>query len=214
MCYTKHIKNICSNIYSSGGVPFLMSHLSYRNFLICKDSTSVNKYCISVNNDISLLKHSTFFIDYKYSKWTIERPSSSPHRAIEFLEDIINQEKHYELESIVRTEQPIIYLDSPRINTKINIPRDTLSTLYSYTCIDYIQIKKYGLYHTGKNIGNFKVPMFECNQEIVFTPYVENKNIRLLMSIKIKNNDLTPSRYSLDISEHYALPDFLYLGLK
>lgn len=199
MCYTKYIKNVCSNVFSNNGKPFLNHSLCYKNFLICNNNTQ--KYCISVNKDISLLKNTSFFMDYRLGQWKIERPNNMSHRAVLFLEEMLKKE----LENIT----------NPNILTKFKIPSDTISLLYEQCCVDYIQLKNYGLYHTGRNVAELKVPLFECNQELVLTPYKENKNIRLLMSIKIKNNsDLIKSKYSLDISDHYALPPHLYLGLK
>lgn len=97
----------------------------------------------------------------------------------------------------------------------IDVHQETISNIYAKNYIDYIQIRDYGLYHTGRNIANFNVPLFQCEQEIHFIPYFANKNIHLLMSLKPKNiNQIKKSQYSLDISDTLTLPPYLYLGLK
>ena len=115
------------------------------------------------------------------------------------------------------TQKPLTFqeFESTTPLTTIDVNKKTIANLYANNYIDYIQIRDYGLYHTGRNVANFDVPLFECDQEIRFIPYYENKNIHLLMSIKPKNiNNIKKSQYSLDISDTLCLPPHLYLGLK
>lgn len=221
-CYSRYIKNVCSNIYSSSGIPFLNTIVpSYRENLVCTSRNSTFdtiKYCIAINSNVSCIKNTTFFIHQTYGKWCIERPSSLSNKASMFLEDILNNNnngfKMEELKTI--TQKPLNLKDfNIGIPISIDVPKDTISTLYANNCIDYIQVRNYGLYHTGRNIADFNVPLFECEQEIRFVQYYENKNIHLLMSIKPKHiNNIKKSENSLDISDTYSLPSHLYLGLK
>lgn len=221
--YSGYIRNVCSNIYSNNGIPFLNVILpSFKDNLVCSSKNSADKtlkYCISVAGNVSLLKNTTFFMDQRQDKWKMEMQSCLTSAASSYLEDILNgeQQKHKMEELKFITQKPVSAEEfnpaSPL--TIIDVPNNTISNLYTNNYIDYIQIRDYGLYHTGRNIANFDVPLFECDQEIRFIPYYENKNIHLLMSIKLKNiNNIKKSQYSLDISDTLSLPPHLYLGLK
>jgi len=221
--YSGYIRNVCSNIYSNNGIPFLNVILpAFKDNLVCSSKNSSNKplkYCISVAGNVSLLKNTTFFMDQSQDKWKMEMQSCLTTAASSYLEDILNgeQQKHKMEELKFITQKPV---SAEEFNpttplTTIDIPNNTISNLYANNYIDYIQIRDYGLYHTGRNIANFNVPLFQCEQEIRFIPYFSNKNIHLLMSIKPKNiNQIKKSQYSLDISDTLTLPPYLYLGLK
>ena len=219
--YSGYIRNVCSNIYSNNGVPFLNVIIPiFKDNLICTSKNSLNKtlkYCISINDNVSLLKNTTFFMKHCQDKWKMEIHSSLTTSASSYLEDILNgeQQKDKMEELKIITQKPV---SAEEFNIKgvttIYVPQNTISNLYANNYIDYIQIRNYGLYHTGRNVANFNVPLFECEQEIRFIPYYENKNIHLLMSIKPKNiNEIKKSQYSLDISDTLSLPPYLYLGL-
>ena len=219
--YSGYIRNVCSNIYSNNGIPFLNVIIPmFKDNLICTSKNSLNKtlkYCISINDNVSLLKNTTFFMKHCQDKWKMEIHSSLTTSASSYLEDILNgeQQKDKMEELKIITQKPV---SAEEFNIKgvttIYVPQNTISNLYANNYIDYIQIRNYGLYHTGRNVANFNVPLFECEQEIRFIPYYENKNIHLLMSIKPKNiNEIKKSQYSLDISDTLSLPPYLYLGL-
>ena len=158
-------------------------------------------------------------MDQSQDKWKMEMQSCLTSAASSYLEDILNgeQQKHKMEELKIITQKPISAEEFNTIRplTTIDVPKNTIATLYANNYIDYIQIRDYGLYHTGRNVANFDIPLFECDQEIRFIPYYENKNIHLLMSIKPKNiKNIKKAQYSLDISDTLSLPPYLYLGLK
>jgi hypothetical protein len=220
--YSGYIRNVCSNIYSNNGIPFLNVIIPmFKDNLVCTSKNNVDKsikYCISVNSNVSLLKNTTFFMKHCQDKWKMQMHSCLTTAASSYLEDILNreQQKHKMEELKFITQKPISAeeFNSTSPLTTIDVSKNTISNLYANNYIDYIQIRDYGLYHTGRNVANFDVPLFECEQEIRFIPYYENKNIHLLMSIKPKNiNEIKKSQYSLDISDTLSLPPYLYLGL-
>ena len=220
--YSGYIRNVCSNLYSNNGIPFLNVILpSFKDNLVCSSRNSDDKslkYCISVAGNVSLLKNTTFFINQFQDKWKMEMHSSLTTAASFYIEDILNGEQKNKMEELkILMQKPLTNeeFNSTTILTTIDVNKETISNLYANNHIDYIQIRDYGLYHTGRNVANFDVPLFECEQEIRFIPYYENKNIHLLMSIKPKNiNNIKKSQYSLDISDTLSLPPYLYLGLK
>ena len=220
--YSGYIRNVCSNIYSNNGVPFLNVIIPmFKDNLICTSKNSLNKtlkYCISINDNVSLLKNTTFFMDQSEDKLKMKIQSCLTTAASSYLEDILNNEQQKDkMEELKFITQKPVSAEEFNIKgvTTIYVPQNTISNLYANNYIDYIQIRNYGLYHTGRNVANFNVPLFECEQEIRFIPYYENKNIHLLMSIKPKNiNDIKKSQYSLDLSDTLSLPPYLYLGLK
>lgn len=221
--YSGYIRNVCSNIYSNNGVPFLNVILpAFKDNLVCSSKNNIDKslkYCISVAGNVSLLKNTTFFIEQRQDKWKMEMQTCLTSAASFYLENILNNEQQkYKMEELkCITQKPITVqeFDSTTPLTTIDVNKKTIANLYANNYIDYIQIRDYGLYHTGRNVANFDVPLFECEQEMRFIPYYENKNIHLLMSIKPKNiNNIKKSQYSLDISDTLCLPPHLYLGLK
>lgn len=220
--YTRYIRNVCSNIYSNNGMPFLNVILqSFKDNLVCRSKNSADKtlkYCITVAGNVSLLKNTTFFMEQSYDRWKMEMQSCLTSAASTYLEDILNGEEQKnnmeELKSIMQNPLKVDQFSTKPLIT-IDVHEETISKLYANNYIDYIQIRDYGLYHTGRNVANFDVPLFQCEQEIRFIPYYANKNIHLLMSIKPKNiNQIKKSQYSLDISDTLTLPPYLYLGLK
>lgn len=220
--YSGYIRNVCSNIYSNNGMPFLNVILpSFKDNLVCSTKNSADKklkYCISVAGNVSLLKNTTFFMEQSYDRWKMEMQSCLTTAASTYLEDILNGKEQKnnmeELKSIMQNPLTVDQFSTKPLIT-IDVHQETISNLYAKNYIDYIQIRDYGLYHTGRNIANFNVPLFQCEQEIRFIPYFANKNIHLLMSLKPKNiNQIKKSQYSLDISDTLTLPPYLYLGLK
>lgn len=102
----------------------------------------------------------------------------------------------------------------------INIPPDSISRLYQKKGCDYIQISDgYGLYHLGKDICDFGVPLFEIEQQIrIRTKIHTRKNKKgfcsLSVTVACKPKDikkLSPSKYSLD--DKNKLPPLLIYKL-
>ena len=101
---------------------------------------------------------------------------------------------------------PTICQISP--NTRyIDIPSNTIKKLYFAKGCKYIQISDgYGLYHLGKDICGFDVPLFETEQQLrIRTKIHETKNkkgfckLSVTIACQPKNiKELTPSKYSLD----------------
>lgn len=48
----------------------------------------------------------------------------------------------------------------------ISCPNDTIAKAYLAKGVHYIQIEDYGLYHTGKDVCEFGVPIFDCMQRL------------------------------------------------
>jgi hypothetical protein len=88
----------------------------------------------------------------------------------------------------------------------IEIPNDTIKTIYRAKGCYYIQISEYGLYHLGDDIYKFNVPEFIIEQEMRIRTkihYRKGKNgfckLSVTAACKPKNiKHLIKSQYSLD----------------
>ena len=102
-------------------------------------------------------------------------------------------------------------------DTYITVPSDTISKLYDAKNTNYIQISKgYGLFHTGNDICNFGVPLFENEQQIRIRTKIHARNkkgycsISVMASCQPKNiKNIIPSNYSLDCIEKLP-PSLVY----
>lgn len=110
--------------------------------------------------------------------------------------------------SITHEEWINIKKDTNKWDDKyITIPSNSISRLYQEKGCNYIQISDgYGLYHLGKDICDFDVPLFNIEQQIRIRTKIhtiKNKKGFCCLSVTvafqpkdIKN--LLPSKYSLD----------------
>ena len=88
----------------------------------------------------------------------------------------------------------------------IDCPSDTIMKLYGEKGCSYIQISDKGVYHLGKDICDFKVPAFTCEQQLrVRTKIHKRKNkkgfcdLSATVACQPKNiNTLANSEFSLD----------------
>ena len=88
----------------------------------------------------------------------------------------------------------------------LNIPDDTIKSMYNFKKCQYIQISDYGLYHLGNDICNFDVPEFIINSEIRIRTKIhsrKNKNGYCVLSVMaackpVNIKLLNKSKYSLD----------------
>lgn len=88
----------------------------------------------------------------------------------------------------------------------IECPNDTIKKLYFEKGCKYIQISNKGLYHSGTDICDFKVPEFICEQQLrVRTKIHTKKNnkgyckLSVIIACQPKNiKNLENSQYSLD----------------
>jgi hypothetical protein len=88
----------------------------------------------------------------------------------------------------------------------LDCPRDTVQKLYSEKGCIYIQISDKGLYHLGKDVCNFGVPEFICDQQLrIRTKIHTTKNaqgfcrLSVIISCQPKNvKQLLNSDYTLD----------------
>jgi hypothetical protein len=88
----------------------------------------------------------------------------------------------------------------------IACPNDTIKKLYREKGCYYIQISEKGLYHLGKDICNFNVPEFICDQELRIRTKIHTKNnsngyctLSVIVACKPKNiKTLQKSKYTLD----------------
>lgn len=49
----------------------------------------------------------------------------------------------------------------------LEIPPETIAKAYTAKNTHYIQLHRYGLYHTGRDVCDFGVPLFSCQQHIL-----------------------------------------------
>lgn len=89
----------------------------------------------------------------------------------------------------------------------IPIPSDSISKLYKDKGCNYIQISDgYGLYHLGKDVCDFGVPLFNIEQQIRIRTKIHTRKdkkgfcrLSVILACQPKNiKNLTPSKYSLD----------------
>ena len=88
----------------------------------------------------------------------------------------------------------------------INCADITIADLYRAKGCQYIQVDGKGLFHTGKDVCGFGVPLFTCKQQIRIRIKVHSRGLekgKAALSVTaaaqpIKLKDLAPSPYSLD----------------
>lgn len=86
------------------------------------------------------------------------------------------------------------------------VPSDSISKAYATKGSKYIQLRGYGLYHTGNDVCGFNVPFFECEQYVRVRCKRHGKKdatgkhipSSVMMSFTPKLKTLAKSPYSLD----------------
>ena len=161
-------------------------------------------------------------------KWEATKKGKIPIKCRELFNKLINNINLYDGEippfmekSITHEEWINIKKETNKWDDKyITIPSDSISRLYQEKGCNYIQISDgYGLYHLGKDICDFGVPLFNIEQQIrIRTKIHTRKNKKGICSLSVtvacqpKNiKKLAPSKYSLDNKD--KLPPLLIYKL-
>ena len=164
----------------------------------------------------------------KTNKWTATNKGKIPINCRELFNNLINNINLYDGEippfmkkSITHEEWCNIKKETNKWNDKyITIPSDSISKLYQEKNCNYIQISDgYGLYHLGKDICEFGVPLFNIEQQIRIRTKIHTKKNKkgfccLSVTVACQPKDikkLTPSKYSLDNKD--KLPPLLIYKL-
>jgi hypothetical protein len=164
----------------------------------------------------------------KTNKWTATNKGKIPINCRELFNNLINNINLYDGEippfmkkSITHEEWCNIKKETNKWNDKyITIPSDSISKLYQEKKCNYIQISDgYGLYHLGKDICGFGVPLFNIEQQIRIRTKIHTKKNKkgfccLSVTVACQPKDikkLTPSKYSLDNKD--KLPPLLIYKL-
>lgn len=164
----------------------------------------------------------------KTKKWEATKKGKIPIKCRALFNKLINNINLYDGEippfmekSITHEEWINIKKETNKWNDKyITIPSDSISRLYQENGCNYIQISDgYGLYHLGKDICDFGVPLFNIEQQIrIRTKIHTRKNKKgfccLSVTIACQPKDikkLSPSKYSLDNKD--KLPPLLIYKL-
>jgi hypothetical protein len=164
----------------------------------------------------------------KTNKWIATNKGKIPINCRELFNNLINNINLYDGEippfmkkSITHEEWCNIKKETNRWNDKyITIPSDSISKLYQEKNCNYIQISDgYGLYHLGKDICGFGVPLFNIEQQIRIRTKIHTKKNKkgfccLSVTVACQPKDikkLTPSKYSLDNKD--KLPPLLIYKL-
>ena len=202
--YEKKIYNICKNC-----------DINYKPFNTQKEEELAGSSCsIKYNN--------------KTKNWEATKKGKIPNECRKIFNKLINNINLYDgeippfMEKLITHEEWInIKKETNKWDDKyITIPSDSISRLYQEKGCNYIQISDgYGLYHLGKDICNFSVPLFNIEQQIrIRTKIHTRKNKKgyccLSVTIACQPKDikkLAPSKYSLDNKD--KLPPILIYKL-
>ena len=217
--YEKQIYNICKKC-----------DINYKPFNTQKEEELAG---CSTKNDIqcNFIKEKDIGIEIKKSKspdwmqccikynktksWEATQNGKNTIKCRELFNKLINNINLYDGEIPPFMEKSITHKEWINIKKETNkwddkyitIPPDTISKLYNEKGCNYIQISDgYGLYHLGKDICNFDVPLFSIEQQIRIRTKIHktnNKNgfcsLSVMVACKPKNiKKLIPSKYSLD----------------
>jgi hypothetical protein len=145
----------------------------------------------------------------KTKKWEATNKCKIPIKCSELFNKLINNINLYDGEIPLFHEEWInIKKETNKWDDKyITIPSDSISRLYQENGCNYIQISDgYGLYHLGKDICNFGVPLFNIEQQIRIRTKIhtrKNKNGFCILSVTVACQPkdikkLISSKYSLD----------------
>ena len=164
----------------------------------------------------------------KTKKWEATKKGKIPLKCRELFNKLINNINLYDGEippfmekSITHEEWINIKKETNKWDDKyITIPSDSISRLYQEKGCNYIQISDgYGLYHLGKDICDFGVPLFNIEQQIrIRTKIHTRKNkkgfccLSVVVACQPKDiKKLSQSKYSLDNKD--KLPPLLIYKL-
>lgn len=218
--YEKYIHSICKKCYINN-TPFNTQKEDELAGSTSKNDIECN--FIQENNiGIEIKKSKTpdwMQCSIKYNnqtkKWEATKKGKIPDKCRSLFNNLIDNINLYDGDippfienNITHKEWINIKKETNKWNDKyINIPSDSISRLYKEKGCNYIQISDgYGLYHLGKDICEFGVPLFNIEQQLrirtkIHTIKTKKGYCSLSVTVACQPKDikkLIPSEYSLD----------------
>lgn len=155
----------------------------------------------------------------KRRRWTAKPSSLLPKQTVRVFEKLLTNKTLFKgrLPPFM-TRDHMTYTEwseeAPNFSDEyIACPDDTIATAYRARGVHYIQIKNHGLFHTGKDVSGFGVPMFKCSQRLRVRCKRHGKKCRvtgidvpssIMASLRPILSTLPQSPYSLD--DLHSLP--------
>lgn len=230
--YEKEIYNITSKCKLNGSnIPFNTQDIetlggsSSKNDIICN-------FTDTGDIGIEAKKHNTpdwmqcsIKFNEETKKWEAAK-GKNPEKCRDIFNELVNKLNLYDgevppfmLKPMTHEEWVLTKKETNKWNDCfVDIPSDTIRNLYAAKGCQYIQISDgYGLYHLGKDVCDFQVPVFEVEQQLrIRTKIHTRKNSKgfcsLSVTIACQPKDIrqfSPSPFSLD--DIKKIPDILNL---
>lgn len=212
--YKKYVFDVCSSLY-------------YNKKLICIPKLQNKRFDITLNYEtknfglkvLDTIDHGMISFPINYDgytgKWRVSYPCSFNNNSVLLIESGLNRQ-----DLIPKSLQTYRFDTVGRVfsicnEIKINCDNYFLPTLFRNNEDYYVQLRNFGLYQTGFDVMDLNLPGFECKSSMTFVPFIIGKKQLGIMCniIPFKNNTLECSKYSLDMSHIYKIPNKLYVGL-
>jgi hypothetical protein len=161
--------------------------------------------------------------DQKRMRWIGSKRCKIPIRAREYYERLLGDITLFDGDIPPFVTSKLSYEEWIKIKAStsifddcyVDIPSNVIRKLYKFKGCKYIQISDKGLYHLSKDVCDFGVPKFVCEQRLRIRIKVHSKktcSLSVTISAQPKNiTDLPLSPYSLD--DPNRLPKCLrYIG--
>lgn len=229
--YEKKVYHVCKQLISTHGVRFCTLQEEELGGTTSQKDLECNFY---TNRDvgIEIKKYKapdwmqlSIYPNTEKQQWTSKGLSKIPKKAQRLLEDLLKG-KHLYLKDPPFLQEYITYEEwlehkSDFADMYLSCPPTTIAELYKSKGCQYIQVSKYGLYHTGVDTCSFGVPYFQCPQRLRIrikihktrVSYGKNKG-KMIASVIVSPQPVLPyqlekSPYSLD--NIHCLPKNLFL---
>jgi exonuclease VII small subunit len=179
------------------------------NYIIDKDIGIEAKICNTPDWMQCSIKYNN-----NTKKWEGSKKGKIPTKSRDLFDKLINNIKIFDNEippfmkkNITHEEWISIKQNTDKWNDQyLDVPKDTIRKLYYAKGCKYIQISNYGLYHIGKDVCNFNVPIFDIEQQIRIRTKIHSKknkkgfcNLSVTIACQPKNIKLfAKSPYSID----------------
>ncbi len=107
-------------------------------------------------------------------RWTSKQKSYQPPKVLQMFERTINANRIFDGNVpcfIANDGSPITHDEWKKEShnfkdTYYSIQRNSIARAYQLRGVHYIQVKGHGLFHTGKDVCGFGVPVFSCSQRL------------------------------------------------
>jgi hypothetical protein len=106
-------------------------------------------------------------------RWTSKQKSYQPPKVINMFERTINKYHIFNghIPSFLVHNKPTTHAEWQQEAHNFKdayycIPSNSIARAYNLRGVHYIQVKGHGLFHTGKDVCDFGVPLFSCNQRL------------------------------------------------